>query len=282
MELKTNIDSGDVKIKRTTEGVEVEKKEEVITKEPPKEDLVTKVSKVEIKEPEKTDFNVTDIEKIEDPKAREYAEKAYKSFQRGFNQKFQDLATLRKEYETKMTEPSNWTTEKVQGLLKNEEFVKAAQQVAGVQQDDYSALSEADKKLLNDMKSQNTQLLNTQAQLLKAKEDETLKGKYANYDSQAVDILTGDLLKGKVKATREHLHKVLDYDDMAQRAYELGRQDERAGIKEKATSISPEGVTAVSNREVPEIEKGESDRAYFKRIALGNLLKSTKAGEVRK
>ena len=286
MELKTNIDSGNVEIKRTQDGVQIDKKEDLITKEPEKkeEDLITKVSKVEIpQEPKKEDFNVTDIDKIEDPKAREYAEKAYKSFQRGFNQKFQDLATLRKEYEAKLNEPSNWTTEKVQELLKNEDFVKAAQQVAGVEKkEDYSALSEAERETLAKVQNQMNSLVNQNAQLLKQQQDETLKSKYANYDSQAVDILTNDLLKGKVQATREHLHKVLDYDDAVRRAYMLGKQDRKLETEEKATSLSPEGVTAVSNKEIPEPEKGESSRSFFKRLALNNVKKSSEASEVRK
>jgi len=251
---------------------------------PKEEDLVTKVSKVEIKEPTKEveTFNVTDIDKIQDPEGKKYADQAYKSFQRGFNQKFQDLAVLRKEYEAKLAEPSNWTPERVQGLLKDEEFVKAAQSVAGVKSDDYSALSDVEKKQLKEIQTQMSGLVNQNAQLLRSQEDEGLKGKYANYNSGAVDILTGDLLQGKVKATREHLHKVLDYDDAVRRAYELGKQDKKLDIQEKVTSISPEGVTAVSNKDVPEKEKGESDRNFFKRLVLDNAKKSAESGEVRK
>ena len=212
MELNTNIDSGDVKIKRTAEGTEVSTTEKPITKEipvdtkqEPKEDLVTKVSKVEIKDQPQEDvvFNVNDIENIKDPEARKYAEDAYKSLQSGYTKKFQELAEMRKGVETKDKESSNWTTERVQEVLQNKSFVQAAQNVVGQPTDEYSALSETEKKQFVGLQSQMSSLVNQNAQLLKSQQDKTNKEKYANYNTGAVDIITSYLISGKVQTQRQ-------------------------------------------------------------------------------
>ena len=246
-------------------------------------DLVTKVSgfKEETKSETTSEdvFNVNDIEKIEDPQAREYALKAYKSFQRGFNQKFQDLAEMRKALEAKKVEGSNWTPEKVQALLNDKTFVEAAQRVTSNTQgsDEYSALSETDKKLLQDNQRQLNALAQQNAQLLRKQQDENLKNKYANYSSEAVDIITSDLLEGKRQATREDLWKVYDYEAAVKRAYQMGMKDGNSGISEKMGSVSAEGLTVNPNPAPPQKKEGETDRDYFKRIVLTNLQKQTQS-----
>jgi hypothetical protein len=296
MELQTNIDSGDVKIKRTSEG------ETTITKEP---ELVTRVSQVkvekaeeketkptgetEIKEPE---FDVTEIEKIKqkDPEAGAWAEKAYKSFQKGFNNKYQEIAELRKKLETQAKpEPIAWTPQRLQQEINKPDFVSAAQEVvknqnpegSGLTDVEYSTLSEKEKQKLQNMEKEILILKreNTLAQM-KA-QDEQLKVKYANYDPKAIDIITADMIAGRVQATREHLFKVLDYEDAVHRAYELGKQDKQLTNEEKVTSMSPEGTTAQATEGAVEREKNETDRAWFIRNALNRLAKS-KTGETRK
>ena len=255
-----------------------------VDKTPPKQepDLVTKVSsfKEETKsEPTSDDiFNVNDIENIKDPQAREYALKAYKSFQRGFNQKFQDLAEMRKAFEAKKAESSNWTPERVQALLNDKTFVEAAQRVTGTNQssDEYSALSENDKKLIKENQMQVNALARQNAELLRKQQDEALKDKYANYNSEAVDIITGDLLKGKRQATREDIWKVHDYEAAVKRAYQMGVKDGGSGISEKMGSASAEGLAVNPNPSPPKKEEGESDRDYFKRIVLTNIQKQSR------
>ena len=73
-----------------------------VVETPVKEDLISRVSKVKVdKTPEvnieEPKFDINDIEKIQDPQAKEQALRAYKSFQRGFNEKYQELAQIRKE-----------------------------------------------------------------------------------------------------------------------------------------------------------------------------------------
>jgi len=260
-----------------------------------KEDLLTRVSKfgkdtnIDPNKPPVDDFkfDVKDLEKIQDPKAREYAENAYKSFQRGFNTKFQELATIRKDFETKMGEANNWNPEKLRGLLSNPDFIDAIKTVTGIGMNasntitDESLLSEDEKKLLNENNQKVNSLMRQNAQLLKTQQDEGLKGKYANYNPEAVDIITSDMLAGKVQATREHLWKVIDYDEAVHRAYKLGVEDgqKEIGVKTGATAI--DGTATVDRGEVPPKNDGESDRAYFKRLFLWRQSQSKSSG-VRK
>ena len=243
-------------------------------------DLVTKVSSFKeetksVTEPEEF-FNVNDISKVTTPEqAKEYAQKAYKSLQRGWGEKFQDLAEMRKVFEAKKAEQSTWTPEKVQALLNDKTFVDAAQRVTNTNQssDEYSALSETDKKLLEENRRQVNALARQNAELLRKQQHEALKNKYANYNSEAVDIITSDLLSGKRQATLEDVWKVNDYDAAVKRAYQMGVRDGNSGISEKMGSASAEGLTINPNPTPPKKEEGESDGDYFKRIVLGNIQK---------
>ncbi len=249
------------------------------------EDLVTKVSKVEIKPQEKPDvtFNVNDINNIEDPKAKEYAEKAYKSFQGDYTRKSQALAEERKVWEAKKAEDEKWTQDKVQSLLKDQSFVQAAQSVATQQNtEEYSSLTDGEKKRIENAENIAKQMLQQNAQLLKHQQDESNKTKYANYDPKAVDILTADLISGKVQATRESIWKYHDYDSAVQRAYELGKTDKKTDNQEKYNSMSPEGNNVVGDDSIPKIEKGESDRAYLMRLGKRRLAQEAEGGQIRK
>lgn len=247
------------------------------------EDILKRVSgfqdeneeKVEV--PQDFKFDVNEINNIKDPTARKYAEDAYKSFQKGFNTKFQELAELRKGLESNIEQnkqPSTWTTEKVQSLLNDASFVQAAQNVANVpESDEYSALSDAEKAKLGAMEKEVLQIKALHNQMLKQQQDVDLKGKYVNYDPGQIDTLTADLIAGNVQATREHLYKIVNHDDNIRRAYELGRKDEKHGINEKVSQTSTEGVTAVATEANLVKEQSESSESFFSRLARKNLAK---------
>jgi hypothetical protein len=120
------------------------------------------------------------------------------------------------------------------------------------------------QKQLSDIQMQNWQMFQRQ-------QDEVLKTKYANYAPDIVDTTIHKLVKGEIKADREVVWKALDYDAMAARTYQLGREDERKAIQEKTQSMSVEGYSATPTSDVPTIEKGESNTAYFKRIAARRM-----------
>ena len=259
---------------------ETQVKQETQVKEPEK-DLTTRVSHVKLEDKVDEKFNVTDIEKIQDPNARAYAEKAYKSFEKGFQGKFQALATERKAWEAEKAEGAVWTKDKVQSLLNDPGFVNAAQGITG-QTDDGSILSDAEKKEIKDAKNIASQALQQNAQLLKQQQDESNKTKYANYDGNAVDIITADMLKGKLHATREHLWKVVDYNDAVKRAYALGLSDKKVVDNEKINSMSTDGITAQAEEGALKKEEKESDKSWFMRNALNRFKQSKESGQTRK
>ena len=234
--------------------------------------------------PEDFKFDINEIEKIEDPKAREVAEKAYKSFQKGFGKKFEELAELRKALEVQGIKTEKWTPETVQKLVNDPEFIQAAQVVAGTKNPSGSGLSEEEWSALNDKeKAQLTGMQNEIAQLKqsnmtaqKIQQDAQLKQSYANYNPQVVDNLLTDMMSGRVQATREHLWKVSDYDNAIDRAYKLGRQDERSGTAERVNAVSTQGITAQPNESI-QPEKDESNMNFWQRIAQRRLAES-KAG----
>ena len=236
----------------------------------------------ETKAPETTtndSFSSSDIESIEDPQAKEYAKQAHKSLEKAYQKKFQDLASLKKEVESLKQENSAWTPEKVNRLLNDPTFVQSAQSIATQQpeQDSYSALSDQERKEIEDLKSKVKFFEQNISQTEKLRQDEHLQTTYANYNATAVDTLTADLLANKVHATREHLWKVSDYDNAVNRAYKLGRVDERQGIGEKVNSSSTtEGLNISQNREVLEKKENESSENYFVRLAKDNLGKLVK------
>lgn len=284
MELQTNVKTGDLKI---SEGSAPVVTQPVVTKEP---DLVTKVSQVKIEKPEPTgdikepEFDFKDIESITDPVAKEQALKAYKSFQKGFNQKFQEIAEIRKSLE-KQKPAEDWTPERVQHLINDPNFVKAAQSVVGSKEvtetDDFSSLTDREKQKLQQLEAEVSNMRQASFMAVKAQQDTELKNRYANYDPQAVDTITADLLAGKVQATREHLWKVQDYDDAVRRAYELGKKDSHGIQQEKLQSTSVEGLTAVKSNAELQPAKGESNLDYFRRLVNENM-KKQKTEQIRK
>ena len=256
----------------------------------PSEDLMSRVAafKPEPKAPApqaEDAFDFKQIEAIKDPVAKDIALKAYKSMQSGFGKKFQEVAELRKTLEAKASESANWSPERVQSLLNDPQFVKAAQQVAGTSSvsnqnnsgltnEEWSALTDNEKAQLGAMQQKILTLESINSQTLKLQQDEQLKAKFANYDPRAIDLLTNDLLQGKVQATREHLHKVLDYEEAVNRAYQLGLTDGTKGKQERINASSYQGSSAINSSERPQPEKGEGNLNFFQRVARQRLAES--------
>ena len=107
------------------------------------------------------------------------------------------------------------------------------------------------------------------------KEDVELSSRYPNYDTTQVNKIFSDMMTGKVQATREHLWKVVDYEDAVHRAYSMGRADERDGVTEKRNASTITGGVNAANTQpdVPAQQKGESFQAYWRK--LSSLAKST-------
>lgn len=252
------------------------------------ESIATRVANFK---PEKTNASNQSEDITFDPKsydsitsveeAKKFAEQSYKSFEKGFNRKFQDLAELKKTLEAKVTDTSSWTTEKIQALLQDTSFVSAAQGVLsqsgykGELDDDFSSLSDADKAKIQAIERQNNLLMQQQNLLLTKQQDEALKAKFPNYRSEAVDTITADLLQGKVKNTREYIWKAYDYEEGLDRAYKLGMQDAKKTINENAETASFEGGEVTSSAPVKR-EKGESNENLLRRLYT-NAIKSKRS-----
>lgn len=255
--------------------------------QPKVEDIVSRVAQVkdtpsQTQDSSHSEFNVKEIEKITDPVAKEYAEKAYKSFQRDYTRKTQEIAEIRKTYEQKMAENSRWTPERVKSLLNDQEFVKSAEAVAGLNQSieagQQPQIPEAEKQKIKELDNQMKAILNQNAQLVRQQQHEQIKARYVNYDPNMVDQLAQDLLAGKVTATPEHLWKVLDYEKAVERAYRLGLEDRNTNTMEKRNASSAQGVEASLGKEPIQRKEGENPNDFFKRILANNIAKAKVAG----
>ena len=239
----------------------------------PQEDLVARVSQVKSPEVAKQEidgkFNINDldatIEQLPDPKLKEQVLGLKKSLLKGENQKYQEIANLRKQYEQELAKSTQWNPEKVQSLLQNQDFVKAAQSIVESPQKETSMLSDEDRRTLDQNSTQVRHLMQQNQQLLQIQQDAQLKQRYANYDSQAVDQTFNDMLNGRIQATREHLWKVVDYENAVQRAYELGLQDKQTQNQERVGGMTFQTGRNMSQPTSVERQKGESTAQFLAR-----------------
>lgn len=242
-------------------------------KEEPKVDLVTRVSQLKTEPPKEepdNKFNINDldtqIDGIQDPKLKEQVLGLKKSLLKGENQKYQEIANLRKQYETKLAEVSGWNPERLKQELAKPDFMQAANEILQSKEEDkYSALSDAEKAEFNQLKQRVALQEQQNWQSLKMQQDAQLKGKYANYDPNIVDDITKNMMTGKIQGTREDLWKVIDYENAVKRAYELGLQDKKSQDMEKINGMSyAEGRNIASPSSV-ERQKGETIDSFMRR-----------------
>ena len=252
--------------------------------ETPKEDLVTRASKVKVepkteKAPDNP-FGLTkeDYDKVQsDPTLSKF----YKSMQSDYGRKTQEIASLRKDYEQKLVDSGKWSPEKVRQLMDDQNFVSAASQVLQKQppadwngtQQEWSALNEREKQDLAQLKQGYQSMAMQLAMEQQRKQDESLKTKFANYEPQAVDVITNELLQGKRNATREDIWKVYDYENATRRAYELGKQDALQEKSEKSNATSYDGMQVNPPNRTEAPKKDEANSSAFRRIMLENIAK---------
>jgi len=256
--------------------------------EPTQDDLIKRASSFTEKpsepKPNEVDFNMAEFDQtigtIEDENLKNAMLSLKKSLVSGANNKYQEIATLRKDLESKKLETSNtpgrpaWTPESIKEALKDPNFVNSANQVMSQASSEEFLTDEekAQRARLQTIEEQNKTLILQQQQLVQKQQDESLRGKYTNYDSNAVDTISAELIQGKVQNTREYIWKAKDYEDAVNRAYKMGRTDERTGIQENVNSASFEGTETISSAPVKK-EQGESNGAFLKRLYLHNMSK---------
>lgn len=237
------------------------------------------------------------IAQIDDPDLREKYEALEKSLMSGANSKFQEIAEERKQLKAlseevrqlkEMQSNGKWTPERIQSLMNDPEFLEAAKQITGedvLEEDEYSSLTEQERqrvirleKELAEIKKQNEQatLAQQQAQIKAEREAQHsyFESKYANYDRKEIDIITQEMLENKIRPTTEHIYKAFKHDENVERAYELGRKDEREGVKDKAASLSASGINTNKSDPVIEPKEGETSLSFWNRLVEKNLEKT--------
>lgn len=234
-----------------------------------------------VKEGTEVFFNRDDLTKIKTPEeAVAYAEAAYKSMEKGYQVKFQDLATERKSFETKQTAPKEYTKASIQEMVNDPKFIQAAEALKAdinptggvISNEEWSTLTDTEKADIKETKGQVTQLIQENNRMKLEQQHKDMEGKYSTYDRKNVMDLYNSMAKGETTITTEGFHKYIDYEAAIKRGYDLGRQDERNGIQEKHDASTPVTTsTTITPSDKIERMEGEPSVAYFARCAKTRL-----------
>jgi len=240
--------------------------------------------------PEKL-YNEADLSSIKDPIARQVAkdiiDKKEKDMLKGMNDKFQKIADLRKELESKKQSLEGMTPQQRLDEIKNDktfmEFVQAEAQRQQAHsapsnwegtQEEWSALSERDQQRFRTLEGQVNTLLTNQERIEVRQADERISQKLTGYDPKKVDTFQKDLASGRfeIGEIRELIGKAMLFESSVENAYELGLKDRNSGLTDKINATQSVGsVDAVSSREIPERKEGQKPKNYFLEIAKNNL-----------
>ncbi len=251
------------------------------------DDLLSRVTKfVETENPEnKSDVDIDKelfndvelrqtIDSIEDENLKTQFVSLRKSLMRGANDKFQEIAELRKDIQSlKQQDDGKWTPEKIQKIMNDPDFVSAAQQVTGTATEDDEYVPESVKNKLKELDVIKEQLGQWQNTLSKSQSDQahqTLSEKYGNYNRGKIDEISKNLLEQKVMPSYDDIYKVINHDDNVKRAYEMGLKDRNQSIGEKIEANSFDGGSQTQNLDIKPEEK-ETNKQFWSRIAQKNL-----------
>lgn len=256
---------------------------------PQTEDLLSRVTKfVETESPEnkpeeKIDeeyFNDSElrkkIESIEDENLRNQFASLRKSLMRGANDKFQEIAEIRKELQSLKDglQPKGWSPDRIQALMNDPEFLNAAKQVAGVsepEEDEYIPESVKNKlKELDELKQKVGQWQNTLTKSQQEQAHQMLSSRYSDYDKTKIDEIHKSVLEKKVLPSFDDIYKVLNYEKNVKRAYEMGRKDALSGVSEKEQASSFQGISQTPNSEIKP-EPNETNKQFWGKIIQKNL-----------
>lgn len=258
------------------------------------QDLTSRVSEVSLeqssqREEKKYDRNAFNeqLSKLP-PEMQEQVKLFQQTLYKGADEKFQEAARLRAEAE--QARQRNWDKNSVQELLNDPTFQAQVNQLqqerqmqqnpegSGLSDEEWSYLSPKEKSLLFETRKAQMEDRARMNQFFQKqeweKQDLQIKSRYKNYEPKSVDEVFQGLMTGKIQATREHLWKVVDYDDAVKRAYELGKKDRALDLNEKVQASSPaQGINAQQSKDVPNKGDKENGVEYFKRLALQNAKK---------
>lgn len=183
-----------------------------------------------------------DLDKIKDPIARQIVENKWNLLEQGFNKKFQELAVIRKEAESKVNQPPQaWTPERLQSELGRQDFMSSIQYLQGQASpqgwsgttEEWSSLNDTEKKEFMALRQDNNQVKTQLNHILSSQEHEKLTQRYPEYNPTHVDGLIQELSSGKYQLTREDIWRAASYEDAVKSAYQLGLQDNKTKREER-------------------------------------------------
>ncbi len=253
----------------------------------PEVDILTKVSQFKLPEVKDKIDNPPDqpeLAGITDPVAKKAAAEAIERMRRGmqsdYTKKLEDAKNL-------VNTSKSWTPQRIQQeLLTNPEFLQAAQMIQGQQapqerqltQEEYSALTDSEKAKLNSVTNLENELKqmkqNTAQEQIRSQislKDNTLREKFTDYDSKAIDQACIELGKLNLAEVREYVYKATSYESNVKKAYEMGKLEGQGKLQTKINAITPTGSTVVNNEGVPTKNANESDKAFFVRLGQFRL-----------
>ena len=253
----------------------------------PEPDILTKVAQFKLPETQDKIENPPDqpeLAGITDPVAKKAAAEAIERMRRGmqsdYTKKLEDAQKL-------VNQSKSWTPQRIQQeLLTNPEFVAAAQMIQGQQptQTDvnaYSVLNDQEKAKVDaipGLKAELEQMKNqaNQNALLASinQYDTVLKQKFPDYDPEKINEAAQRFGKLTPAVAREYIYKADNYETNIKKAYEMGKLEGQGKLNSKLNIIAPQGSTAIITQERPTKQAGESDKAFFVRIATARLEQS--------
>lgn len=233
----------------------------------------------ELKESFLHKFDINKIHQVTDPEQRANLLSAYSQMQADYTRKTQELADVRKQ--SKQPEYQDWSPERVQKLLDDPKFVQAAQKVASVETDEYSSLTPEEKAEIRSLKEQNHAVMQQMSMLEKQKQDELLRTKYPDYAPDVVDTTINKLINGEIRATREDIHKLVNFESYIDRAYKYGKQDGAKERSERMDASSLDGKQVMSGGEELGLDSSKSHSSNWDKIKM-NILKQMQTGNTKK
>jgi hypothetical protein len=287
------------------------KKEEAVTEPSPaqtatpekKEDLFSMISKaepVEQKPAAQTESEILaeakkELDGITDPAHKKILEDKIKNLERGYNQKYMQLAEERKRLEAeRQSLNSVWTPERLKAELSKQDFLEAAKMLvpetappeSGISQEQWNFLTTEEraelmkpitelKKKVDSLEAQNQMAMQA---TMRNKIDTELKAKWADYDPLKVDTFFEKVQNRQVPDEQlfELAWKGLNFERYVERAHKLGLDGRTKDIQEKVNSTSYPGAGhAAPQEEPPKRNDGETSPSYFKRLSDWRRQKST-------
>lgn len=254
------------------------------TVEAPQQTLEQRISSLEgdVSKPLMTQ---EEINSIPDPKLREYIQAKEKDMVKGMNEKFRNIAELKKELEQSKSQSQvsdRWTKDRLQQELQNPEFSQAVQDYASQSapqdwvgtQEEWSNLNTNEKREFNIMKSELKGLKDSQRQFQLQQTDQTIKGKFEDYKPEQINDFEAKLRRGVVddSSRREAIYKALNYEAAVKRAYELGRTDTNGNLQKKMNASTIDSTQSQTPAiDLPKREENEKTSNYFVKLARRNM-----------